>query len=62
MGAAGTNGNPFVTFNPVAVSPVKGTATLSETSATELLAGKTYANLHSSQYTGGELRGQITVQ
>lgn len=61
MGAAGMSGNPFVTFT-IAPATIKGTATLSESSATELLAGTTYANLHTSQYKGGEIRGQITVK
>jgi len=26
-----------------------------------ILAGKTYANIHTAQFPGGEIRGQITV-
>jgi hypothetical protein len=36
-----------------------GTATLTATQETQLLAGLWYANIHSSFRTGGEIRGQV---
>jgi hypothetical protein len=47
---------PFKT----AQSPIEGTATLSESQAADLLAGKWYANIHTAANPGGELRGQMT--
>ncbi|MDP6716149.1 MAG: pectinesterase family protein, partial [SAR202 cluster bacterium] len=38
-------------------SPVKGTVTLDATSTANLLGGNLYVNLHTSDHSGGELRG-----
>jgi hypothetical protein len=46
---------PFKT----AQSPIHGTATITEAQATDLLAGKWYANIHTAANPGGELRGQM---
>ena len=40
-------------------SPIEGTATLNDTQVSDLLAGKWYANIHTSANPGGELRGQM---
>ncbi len=41
-------------------SPVKGSATLTDTQAADLLAGKYYVNVHPAANAGGEIRGQVT--
>jgi hypothetical protein len=46
---------PFKTVQ----SPIQGTATLTESQAADLLAGKWYANIHTAANPGGELRGQM---
>ena len=63
-GAAGANGKVLVsltkkgaTENP---SPIKGSATLTEDQAKELMSGNTYVNVHTEMHKSGEIRGQIT--
>src|SRR5260370_26059753 len=46
---------PFKTVQ----SPIQGTATITEAQATDLLAGKWYANIHTAANPGGEPPGQI---
>ncbi len=38
-----------------------GTGTLTESQEADLLAGLYYVNVHTSTYTGGEIRGQLTT-
>jgi hypothetical protein len=40
-------------------SPMKGSATLNEKQAADLLAGQWYFNIHTSQNPAGEIRGQV---
>lgn len=40
-------------------SPVKGTATLDEKQAADLMAGQWYVNIHTKQNPSGEIRGQV---
>src|SRR5438309_1429274 len=40
-------------------SPIIGSATISPTQATQLLSGQWYVNLHSNNFSGGEIRGQV---
>jgi len=49
---------PFAT----AVSPITGTATLTDAQVAELQAGKYYVNVHTAANRGGEIRGQITAK
>ena len=42
-------------------SPSVGSATLSAGQATDLLAEMWYLNIHSTAFTGGEIRGQVLV-
>ena len=55
---AGKNAGIVLPFKTVE-SPIQGSATLTENQATDLLAGKWYANIHTSANPGGELRGQM---
>ncbi|MDH6262891.1 CHRD domain-containing protein [Bradyrhizobium sp. BR13661] len=55
---AGKNAGIALPFKTVQ-SPIQGTATLTENQATDLLAGKWYANIHTALNPGGELRGQM---
>jgi hypothetical protein len=57
--AGGENAPALVTFH-LSESPISGTVTLTQEQAAELLAGKTYLDIHSSTYPDGEIRGQIT--
>ena len=40
-------------------SPIEGTATLTESQAADLLAGKWYINIHTATHPGGEIRGMV---
>lgn len=57
--AIGANAPPAITFRVPLTSPYDGRATLTQAQAAELLAGRWYVNLHTAQYPGGELRGQM---
>jgi hypothetical protein len=57
-GAAGTNAGIVLPF-ATAASPIKGSATLTEAQAADLLAGKWYVNIHTADNPGGEIRGQM---
>ena len=57
-GESGKNAGIALPFKTVQ-SPIQGTATLTENQATDLLAGKWYANIHTALNPGGELRGQM---
>ena len=57
-GEAGKNAGIALPFKTVQ-SPIQGNATLTDTQAADLLAGKWYANIHTAANPGGELRGQM---
>ena len=58
--AAGENADVAVPFEgDVATSPVKGSATLTDAQAADLIAGKYYVNIHTEANKGGEIRGQV---
>lgn len=42
-------------------SPIKGSATLTETQQKQLLDGLMYVNVHTAANPGGEVRGQVTA-
>ncbi len=41
-------------------SPIKGSATLTDAQAADLMAGRWYFNVHTAANKGGEIRGQVT--
>jgi CHRD domain len=63
-GPAAIGGNAGVALawrNPM-TSPMEGSATLTAAQADELLAGRWYANIHTSVHPGGEIRGQMILR
>jgi hypothetical protein len=42
-----------------AASPIKGSATLNDAQAADLMAGRWYFNIHTAANKGGEIRGQV---
>jgi hypothetical protein len=56
----GKNAPIVVPVQGSVASPIKGTATLTDAQAHELLAGKLYFNVHTEKNKGGEIRGQVT--
>jgi len=57
-GEAGKNAGIVLPFQSP-TSPIKGSQTLTEAQAADLLAGKWYVNIHTAANPGGELRGQM---
>ncbi|MEQ9454831.1 MAG: CHRD domain-containing protein [Phycisphaeraceae bacterium] len=61
----GTDANVTLSTSPVAIGAtsgrVTGTASLTELQEADLLASKFYLNIHSGQFSGGELRGNLVV-
>jgi len=58
---AGMNANPIVvlTATPATAGAVSGNGTLNAQQVTDMKNGLTYINVHSMNYSGGEIRGQI---
>lgn len=57
--AAGANGTPILSLGNNLATPINGSAVLSETQATQLLAGQWYVDIRTGQNRSGEVRGQI---
>lgn len=61
--APGTNAVVVLPLTPrnmyPITSPLRGSATLTDAQAADLMAGKWYVNVHSRNYPNGELRGQL---
>lgn len=55
----GHNADVAIPFEGDLSSPIKGSATLTEEQAENLLAGKYYINLHTEAHKPGEIRGQV---
>lgn len=61
-GEAGKNGGIAVPIfaGASAKTPFEGSATLTDTQAADLMAGKLYVNIHTATHKAGEIRGQLT--
>ena len=57
-GEAGKNAGVAVPINATS-SPFEGSATLTDAQASDLMAGRWYANIHTATNKGGEIRGQM---
>ena len=57
--AAGANAGVMIPFSNVGASTFQGQAAITPAQAAELAAGRTYVNLHTARYPGGEIRGQL---
>jgi hypothetical protein len=57
--ATGENAGVMIPFKGKLKSPIKGSATLTDAQATDLMAGKYYVNIHTAANKDGEIRGQI---
>jgi hypothetical protein len=55
----GSNADVAVPFSGDLASPIKGSATLTDAQAADLMAGKYYINLHTPAHKAGEIRGQV---
>lgn len=56
---AGRNGAVAVAIIGVDKGSFEGSATLTDTQAEDLMAGKWYVNIHTATHKAGEIRGQI---
>jgi hypothetical protein len=56
----GKNAGVALAIPNATASPAEGSATLTDTQAADLAAGKYYVNVHTAANPGGEIRGQVT--
>jgi hypothetical protein len=56
----GKNAGVALLIAQTPTSPLKGTATLTDAQAADLMAGRWYVNVHTAANKGGEIRGQVT--
>ena len=61
VGAVGVAGGVELGIAGPWSSPQTGSATLSEARETNLLAGNWYLNIHTENFGGGEIRGQVVT-
>ncbi len=57
---AGKNAGVALMIGPSPTSPAKGSATLTDAQAADLMAGSWYVNIHTAANKAGEIRGQVT--
>lgn len=60
--AVGANAGVVLPWAGPITSPMEGRATLTPAQASDLIAGRWYANIHTAANPGGEVRGQMTVR
>lgn len=58
----GANAKVAVPWGDNPTSPFAGAATLTDQQAADLIGGRWYANVHTAQNPGGEIRGQIVPE
>lgn len=58
-GEAGKVAGIVLPFRGSVASPIKGSATLTDAQAADLLAGRWYINIHTDLNPGGEIRGLV---
>jgi hypothetical protein len=56
----GKNAGVALLIGQTPMSPAKGSATLTDAQADDLLGGRWYVNVHTAANRGGEIRGQVT--
>jgi CHRD domain len=56
----GRNGAVAVPIMGADKGSFEGSATLTDTQAEDLMAGRWYVNIHTTTYKAGEIRGQVT--
>lgn len=56
----GRNGAVAVPIMGADKGSFEGSATLTDTQAEDLIAGRWYVNIHTTTYKAGEIRGQVT--
>ena len=57
--AAGANAGVMIPFSNVGTPTFQGQGPITAAQAAELAAGRTYVNLHTARFPGGEIRGQL---
>jgi CHRD domain len=57
--AAVANGPVLIPFKDPGSSPITGSKNVTDTEIADLMAGKTYVNIHTAEHKPGEIRGQI---
>ena len=57
--APGANAGVALLIGNNPTSPAKGSATLDDAKAADLMGGRWYVNIHTAANRGGEIRGQV---